>query len=102
MSNDKYCNPLIEVYKGVPIYKYNQIQIRVDSETKKQMIDLVESTGLSSKEILGYSSKPCVHCKGIYVTAHNSKDKGATIPRGILFEDWKKKYGEYNTKSKNK
>lgn len=89
MSNKS--NPLIEVYKGVSIYKYNELHIRVDCETKKMLIDQSETTGLSIREILGYSSKHCDCCKGMNVIAYNSKEKQIGIPRGILYKSLLKK-----------
>jgi hypothetical protein len=84
-------NPLVEIYKGVSIYKYNELHIRVDSETKKMLIDQSEITGLSVREILGYSSKHCDNCKGVNVIAYNSKEKKVGIPRAILYKSLLKK-----------
>jgi|ERR1700733_14306071 len=91
MATGKFYNPVLEIYKGVQVRKYNLIHLRVDTETKKILIDQCEITGLSEREILGYSSKHCDCCKGLNVIAYNSKEKQIGIPRAILYKSLLKK-----------
>lgn len=77
-------NPVVEVYRGIEIRKYPQIKFRVDVITFKEIIDAHLDTGMSTRSILGHSSKPCESCKNVFVTTFNSKDDEVKIKRGIL------------------
>lgn len=77
-------NPVIETYRGFEIRKYPMLRIRVDVTTYKEIIDARIDTGLSDRQILGYSSKPCESCKTSKVFAFNSEDEKVEVKRGIL------------------
>lgn len=79
-----YSNPLVEIYKGREVRKYNQIGIRVNSRTFKKIIDLFSDHNLSAKTILEASGRPCDKCKDIHVVVFNSDGAEIKIPRGIL------------------
>lgn len=76
-------NPVIDFYKGIPIRKYNTIRMRIDTTTLKKIIDLEETTNLSQRQIICYSSKPCTCCKDSFVTVATEGGE-VHIPRGIL------------------
>lgn len=76
-------NPVVEIFKGIEVKRYNRIVISVDEKTFKEIITLQE-TGLSSRKILGYSSTPCKHCEKIDVIAYDRDDNEVKIKRGIL------------------
>ena len=80
---------------------YCQTTIRLDTETFELIKQLKKETGLSSKEILSYSSKPCDCCKAELVLAWNSKDKSVKIKRGILFQSMLKKNSTYDVSKKS-
>lgn len=80
---------------------YCILMIRVDPDTAFQIEKLKEETGLSVREILGYSDKTCDCCKNTQVVAFNSKDKTIKIPRGILFHALLKKHSTYEKGSGN-
>jgi hypothetical protein len=73
------------------------VTFRVDEETGILIEKLKEETGLSIREILGYSAKTCECCKDTAVVAYNSKDKNVKIPKGILFKSLLRKNSTYDT-----
>lgn len=77
-------NPVVEIYKGVPIRKYPVVKIYVDTISLKQIIDTQQDTGLSVKKILAYSSRPCSCCTGVNVIILKKDGKEIEIPRGII------------------
>jgi hypothetical protein len=85
---------------------YCQVTIRIDPETASKIEELQKSTGLSIRDILGYSSKPCSCCKDVSIVAFNSQDKDVKIPRGILFTSLLTKHESYakggSSRKKNK
>lgn len=76
-------NPVIEIYKGRPIRNNNTILLRVDQITLKKIIDIQDTTGLSIRKILSYSSAPCDRCSMQPVTVYNDTGE-LKIERGIL------------------
>lgn len=78
-------NPVIEVYKGREVRKYNTLRIRVSQWEFKQFIDAKEELGLSERQVIENSNRPCECCKGIEVTLMNKKKtKTITIKKGLL------------------
>jgi len=79
--------------------KYFRIDLRVDEETFKLVEKLSSDTGLTQREILSYSSKPCTPCgeKEIMVFNHRER-KTVAIPVGILFNSLKMKHSVYDNK----
>jgi hypothetical protein len=77
-------NGVIEIYRGVPVKKYESITIRIDSLTKKRLIDLQQDTGLSERKIICYSSKPCAKCADQFVIVFDNQDKQHKIPKGLI------------------
>lgn len=85
MAITKDCaNPVIEIYKGHKIRKFHRIDMRLDITSVKQLIDIMESTGLSPRIIFGLSSKPCDCCRNIKVTTYNKDGDLVEIDRGLL------------------
>lgn len=80
----KYNNCVTEVYKGFPIRKYEMLVIRIDANTRKKIIDLAESTGLSEKKIVCNSSAPCAKCEGSFISVFDTNGNEHKIPRGII------------------
>lgn len=77
-------NPVIEIYKGKQIRKYNCIYMRVNQFEMKQFIDLKEE-GFSERKIIELSGRPCEHCKGVEIIVMNKKkNKKISIKRGML------------------
>lgn len=81
--NIKYPNPVVEIYKGIKIRKWNHVKFKIDIESYKELIDLSESTGLSLKKIIAYSGQPCDRCKGMDVIVFTDSATHR-IKRGIL------------------
>lgn len=81
---------------------YHQFVLRVDEDTWNLVQKLVEDTGLSMREILGYSSQPCGCCPDTQVRAYNSKDKSISIKRGILYDALLTKYSSYAKNESNR
>lgn len=81
-----------------PKKEYCLLTIRIDQNSMDIINQLREDTGLSVREIVGYSSKPCECCRAEMVTAYNSKDKSVKIKRGILFHSMLTKHGSYTIK----
>ena len=77
-------NPVVEFFCGIPIRKYNQVTIRLDTVTYKELLRTEMETGLSQRQIIGYSSKPCNCCTGTFVRVLGKEDKEVKIIRGIL------------------
>lgn len=80
----KQQNPVVEIYRGTKIVKYPVVRFRVSVPVMKEIIDARLDTGLSDRQILGYSSKPCDACIGIKVSTYNSNDDVVEVKRGIL------------------
>lgn len=77
-------NPVLYVYKGVKIRKWNKVDLMIDDSSFKEIIDVVELTGFSIKKVLSLSGQPCERCKNIDVVAFDRKGDPRTIRRGIL------------------
>jgi len=77
-------NSVAYVYRGIEIQKYPRINIRVDQITMQEIIDASIESGMSYREILGYSSRPCECCQNKGVVVFDRKDQKITIKRGIL------------------
>lgn len=77
-------NPVVETFEGIEIRRYNRIVFKVDAQTYKEIIQVELDTKLSTRKILGHSSKPCKHCENTTIIAFNRDDEEVKIPRGIL------------------
>lgn len=80
----KFSNPITGNYKGRNIRKYNTIYLRLTESEYKKFIDAKEKYGLSEREILELSGKPCECCKNTEVISYNKNDDPIYIKRGIL------------------
>lgn len=76
-------NPLVEIFEGIEIRRYNRIEFKVDAKTFKEILTL-QLSGLSVRKILGYSSKPCIKCESIDVITYNREGDEVKIKRGLL------------------
>lgn len=81
---------------------YYTLRLRVDEETWNLVKKLSEDTGLSMREIVGYSSQPCGCCPDTQVRAYNSKDRSISIKRGILYDALLTKYQSYDKHEPNR
>lgn len=84
MSSTDKRNPIVEVYKGISIRKYERILIRCDSITKKKIIDIQLETGLSERQIVCSSDKPCEKCKDQFVFVYDKDGNQHKIPKGLI------------------
>jgi hypothetical protein len=84
MSKYDTDNPIVEIYKGVTIRRYNPYQMRFSAVVFKNLILESERTGLPISKILAFSSKPCERCIGTDVIAFNKEGDEVKIKRGIL------------------
>lgn len=78
--------------------KYFTLIMRIDEETHNLLEKLQEQTGLSKREILGYSSQPCGPCGKEDVPVFTKSHKTMSIPRGILFASLLTKHSGYKNK----
>lgn len=65
--------------------KYPRIYIRVSPQEAK-MFKQFQEQGLSARDIICHSSRPCKCCQGIDVIAYDKQDNVIKIKRGILTE----------------
>lgn len=77
-------NPIVEYCHGLPVRKYNFIGIRLDPISYKELIETEFATGLSQRQILGYSSLPCNCCKETFVHTYTDNKGEVKIKRGLL------------------
>jgi hypothetical protein len=84
MSKYDTNNPVVEVYNGVVIRKYNPYQLRFTSAMYKILILESERTGLPISKILTISSRPCERCSVTDVVTFNKEGEQVKIKRGIL------------------
>ena len=84
LTNPNDSNPIIEMFCGIPIRRYNHIGIKLDPITYKELLRAEIETGLSQRQILGYSSRPCKLCEGAFVRVLNSNSMEVKIIRGLL------------------
>lgn len=80
--------------------KYFNFIMRIDEETHNLLEKLQRETGLSKREILGYSSQPCGPCGKEDVHVFTKTHKTMAIPRGILFASMLTKHSGYEKKIK--
>jgi hypothetical protein len=80
--------------------KYPSLNIRMDETTDKLLIELEQQTGLSKREIVAYSSQPCVPCDKDFVSVLGKDDKIVKIPRGILYNSMMQKHSSYQKKNR--
>ena len=78
-------NEIIEVYRGVPIRKYNKIQIRVSYYEVKKFIDAKKDKRLSPRDVLEILSTPCETCKNHTVTIYDSDNNSKEVKKGSVF-----------------
>lgn len=81
---------------------YHSVILRVDDDTWELIENLKKATGLSAREILGYSSQPCKCCPDAQVRPYNSQDKAVSIKRGILYDALLTKYQSYDKNEPNR
>lgn len=77
-------NPVICIYKGVQVRKYNKATIMMGEVQFKKLIDEVDRTGMSIPKVLAHSSTPCNHCKDMMVTVFDKNGSIQKVKRGIL------------------
>ena len=77
-------NQIIEVYRDHFVHQYNKLQIRVSQSEYKKFIDAKLDLGLSTREVLEFSGRPCDCCRDTEVLVFNKKDSPVKIKRGIL------------------
>lgn len=77
-------NPILETFHGIPIRRYNKVQIRLDPISYKELIQAEVDSKLSQRQILGYSSKPCNCCTGTFVRVLGKDGNEVKIIRGLL------------------
>jgi|GEM_PF-4227214 hypothetical protein len=77
-------NPVVEIFQGIEIRRFNRIAFKVDAKTMKEILLAQFKSGLSVRKILGHSSKPCNRCEGTEIIAYNREGDEVKIPRGIL------------------
>lgn len=80
-------NPIVEVYKGIPIYKSNVYRQRFNAAKYKFLLLESDRTGLPISKLLSLSSKPCEKCANIDVVAYNDKSEKVSVKRGILYNN---------------
>lgn len=80
----KFSNPIVETYKGRNIRKYNTINIRLSPTEYKKFIDAKMDYGLSERDLLEISGRPCDCCKNTDVISYDKNDDPIYIKRGIL------------------
>ena len=80
-------NPILEVYKGKKIRYNNVLLIRVTISEYKNLIDMQEATGLSTRKIIGLSSTPCFKCTGTSVNHFNKDGDEVFVKRGYLSQN---------------
>lgn len=83
-TNHSDVNPVIEYFLGIPIRRYNRITLRLDPISYKELIKAESESGLSQRQILGYSSRPCNCCNGTFVRVLGKDDNEVKIARGLL------------------
>lgn len=90
MAKPKQCvkqkNNIIETYRGHPVRTYNDIHFRVTQFEFKRFIDARLDNGVSARQLIEYSSKPCYHCIGTEVKFVNKDDEDVTVKRGFLYK----------------
>lgn len=77
MSSTKTTNPVIEVFRGKSIRKYNKVNFRVNQYEMKKFIELQEDKNLSVRTIM-----KCLFgsdCNGIEIMVFNKKGDHITI-----------------------
>lgn len=94
MPAAKTSNPIVEIYRGKPIRKYNKINFRVNQYEMKKFIDLQEDNSLSVRTIM-----KCLFgsdCNGIEIMVFNKLGDQITIKNPF---HKKVKNGQRNTGS---
>lgn len=71
-------------YRGHILKPYNRIYLRVSQFEFKKFIDAKLDLGLSAREFLEYSGKPCEHCINTEVLVYDKDDNAIKVKRGIL------------------
>ena len=84
LPKKKYCYNGSIIYREHTIPSHPVIFLRVSRSVMKRIIDAKIDTGLSVREVLEYSGKPCECCKDINVTVYNKQNNSVQIKRGIL------------------
>lgn len=78
--------------------KYHKLTIRIDEKTNDLLEELHKNTKLSKRDILGFSSQPCIPCQDNEVRVFTKERKTMLIPRGILFNSMMTKHNGYERK----
>ncbi len=63
MEEEKDKNPIIEIYRGVPVRKYPRVYLRISVYEMKKFIDLEKDFELSAKEAIKSKKIWCNDCK---------------------------------------
>lgn len=86
-KSQKPKNEIVEIYRGHPIRTYNVIVFRVSQFEIKKFIDAKIDNGISARQLIEQSSKPCHHCIGTEVQFINKDDEDVKIKRGFLYKN---------------
>ena len=100
-----YSNPVVEVYKGIKIRRYNTCNLKFSSAMFKMLILESERTGIPITKLLIFSSKPCEACVNTDIIVYNQEDEAVKIKRGLLSRHHPENHGRSITeqsKEKNK
>lgn len=77
-------NPVLYVYKGVNIRRYNKVQLTFGEVQFKKIIDEADGSDLSIHKVLAYSGKPCDRCRDTSVFVYDKEGNEKKVKRGIL------------------
>jgi len=77
-------NPVLEIFKGVKIRKWNTVELQLRDYAYKKLLNEVDSSGLSIQKVLAYSGQPCERCKGVDVQFLDKDGNLKKIKKGIL------------------
>jgi hypothetical protein len=72
----KWKNPVIEMYRGERIFKYNRINLRVSAVEKKRLIDAKIDFGLSERQAIEEKGILCP-CSGPVIIQRSVYGKGS-------------------------
>jgi hypothetical protein len=83
LSKYESSNPVVEIYRGRKIRKYNTIIFRVSQFEFKRFIDAKQDLDLDARTFLEYVGSPCEACKNLDVFVYKD-NKPEKIRRGFL------------------
>lgn len=73
------------MYRGIPIRRYNKLQIRVSHYEIKRFIDAKKDQGLTPRDVLEILSCPCDTCRNQVITMFDSDNNSKEIKKGSVF-----------------